>query len=79
VHIQARIVGRSEERLGLKLIDPAAVDQPVGGPVLDDRGSLLGVIVSAATTNTDGDLELTVEPIHHAMGIKRMQTPIGAK
>jgi hypothetical protein len=79
VHIQARIVGRSEERLSLKLIDPAAFDQPVGGPVLDDRGSLLGVIVSAATTNTDGDLELTVEPIHHAMGIKRMQTPIGAK
>jgi hypothetical protein len=79
VRIQARVIGRNDESLSLKLIEPENYDQAKGGPVLDDRGSLLGIIVGAATTNADGNLQLTAELIHHTMEIKRMQTPIGAK
>jgi hypothetical protein len=78
VRIQTRVVGRSETRLSLRISEPLAFDQAIGAPIIDDRDLLLG-IVRSVTKDEEGNPELTAEPIHLVMQVKRKQTLIGAK
>ena len=77
VRTQAKIVGRSENSLALRPMEPLELDQAIGAPIIDDHELLLG-IVRSVTKDGEGNPELTAEPIHFVMQVKRKQTPIGA-
>jgi len=70
VRIDAKVSGTGTAGpLQLRAIEPPPFDQIVGAPVIDDRGALLGVVKQLA--QDDEDLELTVEPVHSMMRMKR--------